>query len=254
MQQEIVHFFEGKIVVTGGYNYNDRDLKSVEAYDYYENKWTYLHDMNEKSLDLCYTFDMNSNTWNKVADLNVARNFAACTVFEGKIVVTGGVYNWNELKSVEAYDYYENKWTYLPDMIEERFYHAAASMGNKQFVIGGDINTNCEVFDSSSRKFTNIHSEICSDLESLYFYGFGIGNNVVIFQEDLTEITVVKTAIYLYDVDNLKWSNVQCYFTKKILESRFVKYYIQFYDTIRILKNNNKDIVEHNFILLQLNF
>ena len=64
------------------------------------------------------------------------------------------------MKLVEAYDYYENKWTYLPDMIDKRYKHAAVSMGNKLFVIGWSYTTNCEVFDSYSRKFTKINSEI----------------------------------------------------------------------------------------------
>ena len=43
----------------------------------------------------------------------------------------------DELKSVETYDYYEDKWTYLADMIEKRSDHAVVSIGNKTFVIGG---------------------------------------------------------------------------------------------------------------------
>ena len=43
-------------------------------------------------------------TWSEIADLNEARDCAECTVFEGKIVVTGGEYKWSLLKSVEAYD------------------------------------------------------------------------------------------------------------------------------------------------------
>ena len=50
-------------------------------------------------------------------------------------------------------------------MIKERWYHAVVSMGDKMFVIAGDETTNCEVFDSFSRKFTNIYSEISPDLE-----------------------------------------------------------------------------------------
>ena len=43
-----------------------------------------------KSLSLCNSYNPISNTWNKTGDLNVARYCGACTVFEGKIVVTGG--------------------------------------------------------------------------------------------------------------------------------------------------------------------
>ena len=48
---------------------------------------------------------MKYETWTKIADMNEHRKCAACTVYEGKIVVTGGI----RLKLVEAYDYYENK-------------------------------------------------------------------------------------------------------------------------------------------------
>ena len=91
----------------------------------------------EEFLSSSYIYDFKSNTCNKLADLNVARECPACTVFGGKVVVTGGENNWPQLKSVEAYDYHENKRTYLPVMIEKRSYHAAVSMGNKMFVIGG---------------------------------------------------------------------------------------------------------------------
>ena len=41
------------------------------------------------------------------------------------------------LKSVEVYNYYENKRTYLPDMNEGRCEHASISMSNKMFAISG---------------------------------------------------------------------------------------------------------------------
>ena len=56
---------------------------------------------------------------------------------------------------------------YIPDMVEERSSHAAVSVSNKMFVIGGYKNTNCEIFDSCSRKFTSIYSEISPDLNGL---------------------------------------------------------------------------------------
>ena len=68
--------------------------------------------------------------------------------FEGKIFVGGGE-NINEvLKSVEAYDYYENNWTHLPDMIVKRNNHALVSMGIKMFVTGGVTKPTCKTFDS----------------------------------------------------------------------------------------------------------
>ena len=111
-----------------------------------------------KRLSSCYSYDINNEKWNNLANLNVARNCAECTVFEGKIVVTGGVNYLSRFKSVEAFDYCENKWTYLQDMNEKRSNHAAVSIGNKMFVIGRAYSTSCEVLDNFSRRFTNINS------------------------------------------------------------------------------------------------
>ena len=102
----------------------------------------------------CFVYNIKDNKWSPIADSNDRRYDAACTVFEGKIVVSGGLGE----KSVEAFDYYENKWTYLPDMIEKRNDYGAVSMDNKLFVIGGCSNSNCEIFDSFSRKFSCIKS------------------------------------------------------------------------------------------------
>ena len=104
-------------------------------------------------------------------------------------------------------------------MIDQRSHHAAVSMGNKMFVIGGCKATNCEMFDSFSRKFTKINSELKVS-NFLRYEAFSIGNNIVIFQVSFTE-----SAVYLFDVDKEKWLKVQCDFTKNIFYSRFVKYY-----------------------------
>ena len=136
-------------------------------------------------LNSCHTYDINSQALNKVANLNKARDCAACTVFKGKIVVTGGESDWSTLKSVEAYDYFENKWTYLPDMIEERYYHASVSIGNKLFVIGGVCPISCEVFDSFSRKFTSINSALLKTKILYNCKGFCIGYKIVVFSRQL---------------------------------------------------------------------
>ena len=98
------------------------------------------------------------------------RSNAACTVFEGKIVVSGGrrgircnipmMRPMNPgMKSVETYDHHENKWLSFPSMLEYRKDHNAVSINNKMFMIGGFRQTNsCEVFDGVTRKFTFIRS------------------------------------------------------------------------------------------------
>ena len=44
-------------------------------------------------------------------------------------------------------------------MIEKRCNHAAVSMGNNMFVIGGSYTTSSELFIMFSRKFTKVNSE-----------------------------------------------------------------------------------------------
>ena len=52
------------------------------------------------SLSTCYTYDIN--IWNEISNLNEKIYSAACTVFEGKIIVAGGYSGTHILKSVEA--------------------------------------------------------------------------------------------------------------------------------------------------------
>ena len=85
---------------------------------------------------LCLKYNFTHNKWRHITNMNIRRHGADCTVFEDKIVVSGG-YNDISYKSVEVYDHQENKWNYLPDMIHSRVHHSSASLGNKLFVILG---------------------------------------------------------------------------------------------------------------------
>ena len=111
-------------------------------------------------LKMCYKYEIDVNKWTKIADLNIDRCKSSCAVFEGKIVATGGYRYSGRTKSAESYDYHENKWIHLPDMIGLRDEHSSFNMGNKFFVIGGYSNVEAEVFDSTSRKFTLLNLKI----------------------------------------------------------------------------------------------
>ena len=109
------------------------------------------------------------------------RRNAACAVFEGKIVVSGGCNNNTKIRrtavarrrilkqvilnSVESYDYHENKWSYFPCMLSKRANHTAVSIGNKLFMIGGSSN-NSEVFDSVT-KISHL-SKVCQSGRKVY--------------------------------------------------------------------------------------
>ena len=147
----------------------------------------------------CFVYNSKNDEWNQLASTKEKRFSPACTVFEGKIVLCGG-YNYNSgtLKSVVAYDYYENKWTDLPDMNERRIYHASVSMGNKFFVIGRYDTLSSEVFDSISRKFTFLRSTNLNANKYISVQAVSIGNNIVLFFSTGNH----ETKVYVYDVIN----------------------------------------------------
>ena len=161
-------------------------------------------------------YDKKTNKWWNTSAMYVKRRNAACTVFEGKIVVSGGFsirlrylssnYIVTQLNSVEAYDHHENKWYYYPRMLETRRNHTAVSIKNKMFVIGGEQNNNsCEVFHSFTRKFTFIKSQISLINQISPSKIVSIGNNIYFFVKD--ESKDVK--VYSYDVKN----NFYCFKT-----------------------------------------
>ena len=63
---------------------------------------------NGQSLKTCLKYDTITSKWTNIASMNSCRHSAACTVYEGKIVVTAGYYHGN-LKSVESFHHHENK-------------------------------------------------------------------------------------------------------------------------------------------------
>ena len=144
----------------------------------------------------CFTYNFENSKLTQLADMKQNRNDAACTVFEGKIVVTGGF-----SKSVEAYDHYEYEWAYLPDMIEEIEFNASVSMGNKMYVIGGMSTTNCEIFDSFSRKFTFIKPDIPNYKSSWFseYQAVAKGNFILIISENKYKDSK-DTTMYIFDV------------------------------------------------------
>ena len=132
--------------------------------------------------------------------MNCIRQNAACTVFKGKIVLTGGHDGKNSLRSVEAYDYNENKWDFLPCMINGRSLHGAVCMGNKLFVIGGKCNATCEVSDSSSIKFTFIKQLKINIFE--YVSAVCVGDNLLVRG---SSDGLRKKRILTYSVDKNEW-------------------------------------------------
>ena len=138
--------------------------------------------------------------------MKVNRQYAACTVFEGKIVVSGGL-GYSKLKSVEVYDHYENKWSYYPDMLEARHGHSAVSMNNKMFIIGGIISNNsCEVFESFTRMFTVVKFQFSFFENDSANLNVSIGNKIYFFANNEAKVVMICS----YDVEQKVFSFKTC--------------------------------------------
>ena len=193
--------FKQKVYIIGGKRVKNRGRKE------------------EKDLMSCFYYDTECEKWCQIADMNERRYDAACTVYEGKIVVSGGFSN---LATVEAYDYYGEEWTYLPDMIDGRYDHASVSMGNKLFVIGGFEESDCEVFDSYSRKFSYITtcSDLINDMDS--FQAVCINRHIVIFGRK--GLNKPETKLFAYNVETSQLKAIECGTLQNRISVGFTRY------------------------------
>ena len=155
-----------------------------------------------KCSNKCYKYDKINQKWRKIVSLNVKRFNTPCTVFQGKIVITAGnTYN-DSLKSVEAYDLHENKWTYLSDMNKRRYDHSSVTIGKKLFVIGGYDKVCSEVYDSISRNFTmfNLMLPYTSSYYTIKTMSFN--SKIVVF---CVCSSSNPSKLYVYNVDEPNW-------------------------------------------------
>ena len=142
--------FMKKIYIIGGeYNYKNKNIL-------------------QEIVNSCMCYDIKSNKWTYVGSLIKNRKHASCTVFKGRIVVTGGYLTPSRLygnrvpyriNSTESYCFHEGMWTQFSAMLLGRADHGSVSIGNKLFVIGGDRKDSCEVLDGITNKFVFINIE-----------------------------------------------------------------------------------------------
>jgi len=78
----------------------------------------------------------NPNEWVLIASMCQKRNYAAASVLNGNMVVTGG-WNGSFLSSCEIYNSELNQWSDFCPMRYERSGHATVSMNNQLYCLGG---------------------------------------------------------------------------------------------------------------------
>ena len=152
---------------------------------------------------VCWAFDQSGKEIDGVSEMLTTRRDHSCVVFDGKIVVTGGSVGTEG--SVEAYDHHLNKWTYMPDLMEEKYCHGSVAMGNKFYVIGGTRTQSSEVFDKISSKFARIKQSPRA-VTSFEAEVFRIQNKIVVKLERI--VHEKKENVFIYDTITDKWTSM----------------------------------------------
>ena len=147
----------------------------------------------------CVLFETNTKKWKEVAKINDYRIHAASTVFEGRVVISGGYNDNGILRTVEAYDHVADEWSYMSSMINKSYQHDMLAISNKLFAIGcGEDYDICEVYDSICKKF------VVLNCHPTFFDGFNdttitIGRKIMVIRNPSRKVAI-------YDVDKNEWS------------------------------------------------
>ena len=235
---------KGEVYVFGGYDNNLNWVSSIEKYSPATNSWkeiSVLYDercyfcvcafMNKififggrvgygyssvrTNTNTCLQFDTKDYKWTEVARMREAKRFAACVVFEGNIVVSGGEISViDHSNTVESYDVMSNKWSSMPNMIHGKSHHSLVVVRNKLFVIHSHRTNECEVFDNVCKKFVPFNFTEVNDFKLVK--AVSVQNKIVCFQNG-------RPFIVYYDVENDEWHEDSYDVTKNLYSCSFVK-------------------------------
>lgn len=85
-----------------------------------------------------YQYDSLLNSWNKLAEMNVARFDFACAEVNGVVYVVGGYGDdGDSLSSAEVYNPEKNEWTLIESLRRPRWGCFACGLEGKLYVMGG---------------------------------------------------------------------------------------------------------------------
>ena len=148
----------------------------------------------------CRYFDTINRTWEDAASMKEGRSSAACTAFEGRIVVSGG-FNNGALNTVETYDHIADEWSRMPSMTKGMHGHFLVAAKNKLFAVE---NRNFEVYDSSCKKFVSILSKVCKNTPLSSVCGaVSVENKILVFYTNRSKYSC-------YNVDKEEWTTESC--------------------------------------------
>ena len=218
---------KGEVYVFGGFDSNAEPTKFVEKYSIAANAWEEIAEMYVGlesfcacsfmdnvyivggciafTTNLCIKFDTTNRSWKEVARMNEPRRNASCTVFEGRVVISGGLNVNGRLNTVESYDHLADTWSHMPNMVIGRYEHNSVAIKNKLFVVGCPGQTSCEVYDSTSNTFVMLTRPPISQGHLTINLmdpadAIAVGSKIFSFGNSTNFITY-------YDVENNTWSS-----------------------------------------------
>ena len=263
---------KGEVFVIGG---NDGETMSIEKYSPASNTWEYVAEVPDdrecftacsfmdsiyivggyvrhSTTNTCVEFNTKTLQWKVISNMNEVRTRLACSVFEGRVVVSGGlrgsIFINDLLNTVEAYDHVANTWFKLPNMIKARYYHKSIAIKNKLFIVGQDVTKTCEVLNSNTNKFCLLNTPKKHFKSSCYYPTevISIGSKLNIFYD--------KGHVIIYDIDNDEWSEKTCEATKNMIYFSGVKLPVKIFKEDFLIKLKGKEKKQYNFFEYIFNF
>ena len=152
-------------------------------------------------------YDASLNRWSKAGTMNWSRNYHTATLLsDGRVLVTGGVQNNQQLSSTEIYNPTTNAWAIGPAMHAPRSNHQAALLKNGRVLVVGRYGApvDAEIFDP--RDLTMSPAGSMPEIRD----GFTLtalpdGNALVAGGVDASHAPSVEDAPYLYDPKKNTW-------------------------------------------------
>ena len=154
----------GTLYAVGGKESSESITRSVETYNFLENKWSeavgmivrrqqlgvgvldtkvYAVGGSDGSLRLSSVecFDPTTNFWSFVAPMSTCRSGVGVGVLGGAMYAAGGYDGRACLNTVERYDLDKNLWSPIAQMSTRRSFPGVANFNNKLYVFGGNDGT-----------------------------------------------------------------------------------------------------------------
>ena len=157
----------------------------------------YYANLSEKVLSSCFTFNIFSNEFRRIAGLNFGRLGCFIVNFCGNLYCIGGHDGTYNLSSIERYDSNRDKWEVLDVRLKvARMYHQSVVHENLIITLGGcenyfDFLDSIEIFNTDSKQVTLIKT--CLKIPRISFGCCKINSKIYIIGGFTTNTSKTKT-------------------------------------------------------------